>query len=439
MTKPKPKAENHSALLTPEYVASLPPAADRYLVHDTELKGFRLVVRKSKKLFVLQTEIKINGERQAIYKRLGDSTYVRATEARSRAHEEIAKAERVADRSPDAPYAGKTFGEAWCTEFPGNKSIGYLPRLTLRGRSPKTIKLYTQQWDDYLKPQFGHVAIRDIDRAAVRAFHTRLTQEVGSYAANAVCKLGRAISNWAQRELKGVEINGNPWHPADLHNPEHARETGMAAADLAPWFGKLLAVVPNPIHREFWMMALFTGLRRSDLLTMERRNVQADRILIPHPKGGIAKAFAIPITPPMSRSLERLTRLANGSPWVFPLTRHAAKSEGHLVDIKNPKLGTSPHALRHTFRGMAFAAQVPELMSKMLMGHSLPHDIHSQYLTVASHFVELKAASETVSAYIMQHLPADAEARLSAKLLTNAEAVKRFTDPQPWFDPTPPA
>jgi hypothetical protein len=39
----------------------------------------------------------------------------------------------------------------------------------------------------------------------------------------------------------------------------------------------------------------------------------------------------------------------------------------------------------------------------------------------------------------LQHLPADAEARLSAKLLTNAEAVKRFTDPQPWFDPTPPA
>src|SRR6185312_13831983 len=99
--------------LTDEAVAKLPFATGErgmYIVRDTDIPGFRLIVNRSTKRYVFQSENRIAGRRSAVYQRIGDPAHVPISEARGRARDEQARQERLT--KPDAK-AGTTLGDAW--------------------------------------------------------------------------------------------------------------------------------------------------------------------------------------------------------------------------------------------------------------------------------------------------------------------------------------
>jgi integrase len=399
-------AVHQRLLLTHESVAALPPAATRYVVTDTKLSGFRCIVRKKAKLLVFQAEQREGGKRRLIYKRLGALPHVRVDEARAAALEELARLARLT--KPEA-RAGMTFAEAWDE---------YRARLEKRrdeGKaSQRTVDDYTQKYTHNLA-RLHKRALRDITRADARRLHTDLSDSKGKYSANGSLRVAHAVFRYAATELEVPLPTANPFRPRDLFHKEMSRQTGMSESDLPAWFGQVLAL-DNSATREFNVMAALTGLRRHDLLTMRHADVREDRIMIPSPKGG--EPSQIPLTTAMRRSLDRVKRAGKMLPercheWVFP---SAASKSGHLEEVKHRDLDRSPHALRHTFRGMCAGAGVAELHSKLLMLHSVGGDVHRSYATVPALFAQLATASEAVSTYILRHLPKGAERQLERRL-----------------------
>jgi hypothetical protein len=400
--------------LTDEAVAKLPFADGErgmYIVRDSEIPGFRLIVNRNTKRYVFQSENRIAGKRSAIYRRIGDPAHVPISEARGRARDEQARQERLTN--PDAK-AGMTFGAAWEAY---EKALGK-PRGKKPPASPRTVADYRQKFGTHLKDAFGKVALRDLRRADVEAVHERLTKEAGPYCANGTCRVGSAIYRHAALGLEVPDLPPlNPFRSYNLFNEEKSRQTGLSRQQLSAWFVKTLEI-DNPIRREYWFVAALTGIRRNEIAAMQWVHVAADHIAIPTPKGGTSRAFKIPLTKALARSLKRLRRAAQvagfeNSPWVFP----ALSESGHISEPREDELGASPHALRHTFISLAPAAGVSELHAKLLTNHSVGSgDVHRSYMTVAAMFEQLAAEGEKMASFLVKAMGKGAERRLEQRL-----------------------
>jgi integrase len=396
--------------LTDESVAALPYAKSGrgYIVRDTELAGLQCIVGRRTKRLVYQTEYTEGGQRYVVYKRLGDPAHVKMDEIRARAFDEMARVQRMTG-PPDA-RAGMTLPQVWGPEIDGKPAPGgYLARCRKKERSLRTIADYRQKLEDHLQTL---PALKDIRRSDVARLHDRLTDEFGPYLANGVIRLGHALFRHAAVRMEVPGLGANPFSGHDL-NPETPRQTGMAETDLIAWFDQVMAL-DNPILRELQIVLLVTGLRRSDVTAMRWENVHKDYIDIPKP-GKKSRPSKIPITPALRRSLDRVKLAAKTFPdtWVFP---SMTSGTGHTVETKNKALDRSPHALRHTFRGMCAGAKVTKTHSKILMLHTIAGEIHDEYMSVPSMFAQLAQAADEVAAYILRHLPKDAERRLRAAL-----------------------
>jgi integrase len=405
------KAPTFPFYFTDESIATLPFAGDHtgYVARDSKLSGFMCQVGLRTKRLIFRTEIREGGSRQVIYKRLGDPAHVKLDEARAQALEELARATRIG--KPEA-RAGTTMAEAWAA---------YRARLEKKQRSARTIEDYEQKWRAHIEPTFGKRALRDITRADAIRLHERLSRNVGPYAANGTCRVAHAVYRHAALALEVPGLPAlNPFRSYDLHNKETPRQTGIAEKELPGLFEQMLAI-RNPVRREFWVMTLLSGLRRSDVQTMQwdHVNLKDGYIFLPGPKGGPERAFRIPISAAMRRCLERakqagkLVAEPQAKTWVFP---SESSDSGHVEEPKGDVEGRSPHALRHTFRGMCAGAKVAKLHSRLLMNHKISNDIHDEYMSVPAMFDQLREASEAAGAYITKHLPKGAWRALDRRL-----------------------
>jgi len=71
------------------------------------------------------------------------------------------------------------------------------------------------------------------------------------------------------------------------------RPDGRIIEDLMAW-KKSIDELYNPIHKVFFEFLLFTGLRKTEALTLEWKNIHEDYIHIPMTKNG--RSFDLPIT-----------------------------------------------------------------------------------------------------------------------------------------------
>lgn len=67
---------------------------------------------------------------------------------------------------------------------------------------------------------------------------------------------------------------------------------GRIINDLKDW-RRTIDDLNNPIHRVFFELPLFTGLRKPEALTLQWKQIQEDRIHIPMTKNG--RSFDLPI------------------------------------------------------------------------------------------------------------------------------------------------
>ncbi len=191
-------------------------------------------------------------------------------------------------------------------------------------------KLHKKSWQEderqyraFLKPWAGR-RLGKIKKTDVQALHAKVGKASGIYAANRLLALLRAMFN------KAGDLGWTGANPtAGVRKfKESSRDRFLQPEELKQFFMALAD--EEPIFRDFFVLALFTGARRSNVQAMrwEEINFQAAVWRIPDTKGG--QPVIVPLVEPAVSILRSRLEASDGSPWVFP----THSKVGHLVEPK---------------------------------------------------------------------------------------------------------
>ena len=337
---------------------------------DTEVRGLGAYRTKSGACTIFVQYRLANGNQRK--KALGRLNEIAVSEARTKAIEYSLAGRHGRDLVAEQRTVAEdilTLGDAY---------LAYTEALERRGVSPATKKLNARLWTSFLSKH----QCRDlptITRSDVRQWHKEWGKN-GPTVANQAARMLRAIINYAAAKLTTKMIE-NPCRAVEFFKERNLRRSVSSRA-LADWW-KGVEQMPNPIRRAYWKFLLFTGLRREDAATLKWEDVHEDRIHRPNPKGGVTKAFDVPLTPQLDDIIKELRvagdQLHPGSPYVFP----AHSKNGYIAAPRDTKhlLGCTPHDIRRTYATMCIEADVDPYTTKSLLNHAPNlNDVTARYI-----------------------------------------------------------
>lgn len=265
----------------------------------------------------------------------------------------------------------------------------YMDRHAMaRNRRPQNAisnyRLYLSQW--------GTRKLSDIKRTDVQTHIAKLAKEISPATANIALALLRAMFNRAI----DWELFSNKNPTANI--PKYAEQSRdrFLYGDELQRFLKAVSELQSENMRDFFMMLLATGARKSNVLSMRWIDVNLHEGIwrVPDTKNG--EPYQVALASPATEILER--RLASkSSEWVFP----APSRSGHLEEPKKAwaaLLQTAQienlrmHDLRRTF-GSFMAAQGASLQ---MIGKALGHK--SQEATLIYARLNLDPVRQAVNA-----------------------------------------
>jgi integrase len=292
----------------------LPPEGKRRYYRDggttKSVRGLEVcVLANGKRSFYLCRWA--HGKSQRV--RLGSYPEMTVEQARRKAMEENAAIEAGHDPSVDRAKkrAEWTFKELfdWYLEYHAKQ------RKRSWGRDKANFENHLSE--------IAPLPVSKVTKPLIRQTHAKIGQKAGPYAANRVLALVSAIFSKA---IAHDHFGGaNPAHGVEAF-PEQSRDRRLTAAEVP----RLLAAIteePNETLRDFILMLLFTGARRSNVLAMRWDEIDFDAATwrIPLTKSG--RPQFVPLENAELSILRR--RKANGSPWVFP--GRSDNTTGHLT------------------------------------------------------------------------------------------------------------
>jgi integrase len=186
----------------------------------------------------------------------------------------------------------------------------------------KTWKDDQTLYDRFLAP-WATRRLSSIKKADVAALHAKIGTQNGHYQANRVLSLVSAMFGVAG-DIGFVGVN--PARGVKKFR-EVKRDRFLTAEELPKFFESLLKE-PSPLFRDFFVLAILTGARRSNMEAMAWQDIDLDNAYwrIPESKSGLPVVVAL--VPGAVAILTARKEATNGSPWVFP----AKSRTGHLSE-----------------------------------------------------------------------------------------------------------
>ncbi len=359
--------------LTRHAVDAIPfPQSGQVFYRDTLLPGFGLRVGTKSKVYFAEKQV----QRRTCRVTIGRADLFAPEIARKKALAllgEMAEGRNPNKEKKQEVVTKLTLADAFDSFFKAR------PHL-----SPHTVENYSRSARLYLKG-WRKKPINEITRQMALKRHQELSEQVGKTTANNVMRHLRSVYNFAAATHD--EFPPNPVQiltQARAWHREQRRQTVVTAQDLPMWWK---AVMAEPDYsRDFLLMALFTGMRRGELMKLRWENVNLEirTLYLPKTKNGD------PLMLPMSNFLtdllkERHARAASLD-WVFP----GPGKGGHLVETKKFLLRVSAgsgvsftlHDLRRTFITIAESMDVPYYALKRLLNHRANSDVTGGYIVV---------------------------------------------------------
>jgi integrase len=204
-----------------------------------------------------------------------------------------------------------------------------------RGCAQSSIKLVEKELPMYL-PDWIRRPLAELSKLECVQRHAKLSLDRGPMIANKVLKMIGAAFRGAARVYD--HLPELPPTRAIRWNHGPRRRSPLAWDDLPAWWDKVQAM-HNPIRRDLQLLLLFTGLRSTDAKTIRWEHVDRVRKTLhrPKPKGGVDRAFTIPLAEFVLEILRRRRRendvLFPGSEWVFP-ARSRSGTVAHVAEAK---------------------------------------------------------------------------------------------------------
>lgn len=360
-----PRKAPRTVNFTKANIEGLAASPDARLYHyDEKINGLAVCVTPAgTKIFYVVRRIGMKVERI----RLGAFPEVTVEQARTEAAKHngtIASGGNPAERRravAGAPTLGELFAEF---------IVAPTRTKEKRPRSPVTTKGYRYLFEEHLA-EWQDRQVSRIDRNAIEALHNRIGKE-RPYLANRVLSLLKAVFEFAvEQRLYGT-------NPAARLRPfqEEQRERFLQADEL-PRFFEALEAEPSEKVRDFLKVALFTGQRRTNVLTMKWEDVNLTRATWSIPRTKSGKSLVVPLSSTAVEILTRRFASRTASPYVFP-GRHDRE---HLRDpmrqwrgiLERAGLpGLRIHDLRRTFGSWQTATGASLPVVGKSLGHARP-------------------------------------------------------------------
>jgi len=359
--------------LTRRTVDDIPfPLSGQVFYRDTILSGFGLRVGANSKVFFAEGQVNRRTRRVTI----GRADVFAPEIARKKAL--VILGEMAEGRDPNAEKR-KEKRERVTVEMAFDRF--FEARKTL---SPNTVSNYRRSEQLYLKA-WRKKEMKEITRQMVLKKHQEIGKKHGETTANNVMRHFRSVYNFTS-----ATQDDYPPNPVQILTQarawfkERRRQTVVTAVDLPTWWK---AVMAEPDYsRDFLLTALFTGMRRSEVMQLRWENVDlsAKTLHLPTTKNG--DPLTLPLSEFLADLLAQRRKENQGSPWVFP----GPGRTGHLVETKKFLLRVSAgsgvsftlHDLRRTFITIAESLDVPYYALKRLLNHRTNGDVTGGYIVV---------------------------------------------------------
>jgi integrase len=310
-----PRAKRDPSNLTDLKVRALrPDPAGEYIQGDTQVPGFGVRVRPSgTAAYVVMKRLPGDTKPTRVtLGRVGDITLQEAREkargaisavrqginvnrAKRRALEERSAQREAAMRvRAETGYSPGTFGEL-ATRYIEREC----PRLARGGEIDRIIRRE-------LLPRLGERRFAELRRRDLNGIVNAIVADSRPSAAHKVREVGKRIMSWAENE-ELIERNPFEGGKNPIHREERAR--ALSATEIAALW-RAWETMGAPMGA-FMRLALITGQRRSEIATMERRELDLEGRLwtIPPAKSKNRKAHLVPLSALAVEILEGLPQI----------------------------------------------------------------------------------------------------------------------------------
>jgi integrase len=454
--------------LTEKTVATLPPPTDAPQAYywDTDLKGFGVVVGRTKKTFVasrrlgkklVKTTIGTMGEPHP------DGGPWNVAAARRRAWELLGA--MAAGTHPNAarrPHAdGPTLRAA--LEFHiqrmergenrRRKACSQRSIATTRG----SVELHLAEYLD--RPLVDLTA--DAITSVMEQIEEKTARRGGSNPANPP---GRAAANRIIANVSAIWRSYDRRFGLPVVNPASRlqqaalkpRETRIPDAEFADWYAKVMKL-ENPVRRDLQLVALFTGIRSDGVRNLRWEDVDFDADLIQVARAKGDRPYSLPMVATVRKILERrkadnatsalLLPFGGDHGFVFPSLSRDLKRVIPVAEVKERhqltnahgqvvrnedgepvRVNTLPgiHVSRRTFNSVAAEIGIDLETRETLMNHS-GRGVNVKHYVQPERFDHLRECAERIESALWERIKGARRARGRARRLSSSPNRSRLT------------
>ncbi len=364
-------------VFTKAKLTSLQSRETNYYVYDEKISGLCLLVTpKGAKTFYVYK--KLNGTPKRI--KIGRFPYASIENARKSGGRIIVEMQEGKDPSK-VRQQEKNDKLTISMVFHRYLHEYSMPRKKTWSQDLSQFNRYLADWKDR--------RLRSISKGDIE----RKIADLPDIAGNRLLSLLSTLFNWV------IDRGLTKENPAQgiKRAPEKMRDRALSISELRRFIAA--AKEDNPLVGDYFLMSIFTGARRSNVLSMRWDEIDIECAVWRIPQEKIKRGertLEVPLPPPAIQVLKGRPRTA--SPFVFPST---GKS-GHLVEpkrglrriLKRAEITTHTriHDLRHTFASLLANEGANAFVIKAAMGHK-DFKTTSRYVTPS-----LKAKRSAVEA-----------------------------------------
>ena len=359
--------------LTKRTIDALPtPAAGQVLYRDASLPGFGLRVGRRARAFFVEGQIR----RRTVRTTIGRYDLISPEEARKRAKQVLANL--AEGRNPNSEKAAArareiTLRQAFEALFAG------------RPFARSSLSSYRASMNNYLG-EWRSLPIGEITRKMVMDRYNAIVEKHGPSPATNVMRHLRSVYNFTM--VTHGDLPPNPVQiltQAKAWTQSKRRQTIVADHLLPQWFSAVLQT--DDKVRDFLLVALFTGMRRSEIARLRWENIdfEAKTLLVPRTKNG--DPLQLPLSSFLYELLLSRREQLQDAEWAFP----GNGEDGHMVETKRfygsvERAGGVPftlHDLRRTFITVAESLDIPAYTLKRLLNHRTDRDVTGGYIVIS--------------------------------------------------------
>lgn len=342
---------------TEVFLNNLKCETKRYEIGDTKVTALFIRVNRKSKTFFARKRI----EKNIRYFVLGDYPQMTLKDARKKAIDFISDIEeneeelRKKNKENNLPSVKTFFYEV------------YLPRHAQRMMSEKSKNYVEMSYRKYVDKYIGFKRLDNVTREDIERIQSEAL-DISKQTSNHVLVMLKTVFN------KAVEWRYLMFNPClgVKKFPTQARSRFLRPDELSRFF-KELTSEPRTNIKNFVLMSIYTGQRKSNILSMSWKDIDLTNKLwhIPKTKNGLA--LDVPLIDEAVELLQRIKPKAD-SEWVFP----AESKSGHYespkaawetllkkLDLTNLRI----HDLRRTMGSYEAMADINLPLISRTLGH----------------------------------------------------------------------